>query len=99
MELGPNDERFRSPETHFEWGDIQIQTSKAKLSTKIAEPGSESNNRSIIPTLDSTPLGCGGRIGTQTRPSLKTENTTLTKYTGDRGRSVTSDETREQHGV
>jgi hypothetical protein len=33
VELGPNDERFRSPETHFEWGDIQIQTSKAKLST------------------------------------------------------------------
>jgi hypothetical protein len=31
--LGPNDERFRSPETHFGEGSIQIQTSKAKLST------------------------------------------------------------------
>ena len=79
MELGPNDERFRSPETHFEWGDIQIQTSKAKLSTKIAEPGSESNNRSIVPTLDSTPLGWGGRIGTQTRPSLKNREYNLNK--------------------
>jgi hypothetical protein len=33
VELGPNGERFRSPETHFEWGSNQIQTSKAKLST------------------------------------------------------------------
>jgi hypothetical protein len=39
-ELVPNDERFRSPTAHFEWGNIRIQTSKAKLSTEIAEPGS-----------------------------------------------------------
>jgi hypothetical protein len=47
-ELVPNDERFRSPTAHFEWGNIRIQTSKAKLSTEIAEPGSENNNHSIV---------------------------------------------------
>jgi len=26
VELGPDDERFRSPNTHFEWGGIRIQT-------------------------------------------------------------------------
>jgi hypothetical protein len=71
VELGPNDERFRSPETHFEWGDIQIQTSTAKLSISTSRSPSASQLPGSLnpPSFDSTypkgaccrqhPLGMG----------------------------------------
>ena len=77
MELVPNDERFRYPETHyFEWGDIQIQTSKAKLS--IPRSPSQALKPPLIrfyPPCDSTSLGVGDPNRHLNTPLLKkTEN-------------------------
>jgi len=56
---GQNDERFRSLKTHFEFGNIEIQTSKAKSSTTlIAESGSE-NTTTHDYTHPKNPLGLG----------------------------------------